>query len=87
MGLTFYLHMRRDDEFAEDAAVTGATTEITNAEDEQEAPQNYATNTSDFGVLANVDEEEGDRYVGLSSTTVPAIELRQPNRCSNVFIV
>ena len=73
--------MRRDDEFAEDAAVTGATTGINNAEDEQEAPQNYATNTSDFGVLANVDEEEGDRYVGDSST------LSQPMNCGNLTTV
>jgi hypothetical protein len=51
----------RDEEFAEDAAATGATTEI-NAQDDEEAPQNFASNTSDFGVLANVDEEEGDRY-------------------------
>jgi hypothetical protein len=69
--------MRRDDEFAEDAAVTGATTAINNNEDDQEAPQNYGTNTSDFGVLANVDEEEGDRYVGDLSTHCPANELRQ----------
>lgn len=64
--------MRRDDEFAEDAAVTGATTEIKNAEDDQDAPQNYATNTTDFGVLANVDEDEGDRYVWDSSNYCPS---------------
>lgn len=62
--------MRRDDEFAEDAAVTGATTTIDNTEDDQEAPQGYGANTADFGVLANVDEEEGDRYIGDASTMV-----------------
>lgn len=56
----------RDEEFAEDAAAMGASTELgTNENNEEEAPQNFAKNTSDFGTLANVDEDEGDRYVVL----------------------
>lgn len=56
----------RDEEFAEDAAAMGASTELgTNENNEDEAPQNFAKNTSDFGTLANVDEDEGDRYVVL----------------------
>lgn len=53
----------RDEEFAEDAAAMGASTEL--GTNEGEAPQNFAKNTSDFGTLANVDEDEGDRYVVL----------------------
>ncbi|GAB5589230.1 eukaryotic translation initiation factor 5B [Umbelopsis nana] len=58
-----------DEEFAEDAAAIGASTVINNKEGEGEGEglQNFSTNTADFGVLANVDEEEGDSLMALMS--------------------
>ncbi|KAH8555729.1 hypothetical protein BGW37DRAFT_435377 [Umbelopsis sp. PMI_123] len=56
-----------DEEFAEDATAIGATTTVNNNEDDENAPHNFSSNTADFGVLANVDEDEGDSLMALMS--------------------